>query len=119
MRASQHKRDKYQILLRDKINQIIRSSFNDTRLNFVSVTKVELNNDYTEAKVFWDSFNPQDKDAITASLKKVAGATRSHLGRLLTVRQVPVIVFVYDTQFESEQFIGQLLQAESLEGRTF
>ena len=107
------KKAKYEEQLLNEINTFLRRELADSRLTFVSVTKVELNKDYSQAKVFWDTFDNQRRGEIKKAVEGVAGKVRSLLAKVLTVRQVPTITFEYDSQFESEKKITQLLESEN------
>lgn len=111
------KKDKYQERLLNEVNSILRTQVSDPRLQFASATKVELNQDFSVAKVFWDSFDVSKKDDISKGLNAVKGKVRSLLASSLGVRHTPEIVFVYDSQFESEQEISNLLNSEKDNGK--
>ena len=106
------KKEKYQEGLIKEINLIFRSEIKDSRLTFVSITKVELNSDYSVAKVYWDTFDSSRKNEVSSSLNNVGGKMRSQLSKVLKIRQVPIISFVYDSQFEDELKIDQLLSGD-------
>lgn len=110
------KKEKYQEGLIKEINLIFRSDIKDSRLTFVSITKVELNNDYSVAKVYWDTFDASKRGDAKKALENVAGKVRGLLASRLRTRHTPIIEFYYDSQFESEKKIDSLLNSDSEKG---
>ena len=106
------KKEKYEEQLLNEINLFLRRELKDSRLSFVSITKVELNKDYSQAKVYWDTFDGQKRGDIKKAIDGVAGKVRSLLAKVLKVRQVPNITFEYDSQYEAELKISKILQEE-------
>ena len=51
----------------NELNMILRRDMNDTRLQFVSLTHVELSNDFSMAKVYWDTFDSGKRGDIKKS----------------------------------------------------
>ena len=94
------------------VSALLRTRFSDARLRFLSITKVELATDFSLARIYWDTFDEQKKDGVEEALSGVHGKMRSHLATYLKVRHTPQLKFIYDTQFESEKAITDLLQKE-------
>jgi ribosome-binding factor A len=85
----------------------------------MTFTKVDLNADYSDAIIYWDTFDPEKKISIEEALKSVTGKFRSSLASILNVRHTPSLNFKYDSQYESEQAITDLLHDETKKGRPF
>ena len=113
------KKIKYEERLMNEINSIFRTHFSDSRFKFVSVTKVEISPDYSHAKVYWDTFDSTKRGDIKEALGHVTGKLRTLLASELKVRAVPTLQFYYDSQFESEQHIASILEAEARIGKGF
>ena len=106
--------------LEDRIQQIVNTfvkTLSDSRLQFVTVTKVELTNDLSRAKIFWDTYDSSKKEEITQALKKVKGKVRTQLSINLKLKQAPEINLLYDNQFEEEAKIDDILKKEKDSGR--
>jgi ribosome-binding factor A len=112
MQKSPFKKEKLQDQILAEINRILRTETSDQRLRFVSITKVEVNKDYSVAKVFWDTFDSSKRGDANKALTKSVGRIRSLLAGILTLRKVPIITFEYDTRFEAEKYITDILEAE-------
>jgi ribosome-binding factor A len=109
-KANNFKKDKYEERLLNEINGLLRSGSNDPRLMRVSITKVELSPDYGYATVFWDTFDSGTRGDAKKAIEAASGRMRSELAKILKVRHVPGLTFVYDNQFEEEQKITDLIK---------
>ena len=89
----------------------------DSRLQFLTITKVELTNDLSRAKIFWDTFDSEKKPDITKALGSIKGKLRTQLALQLKIRQAPEVNIVYDNQYEEESKIDQILKDEKNSGR--
>jgi len=107
------KKEKFEERLLNEINSLLRTGISDSRLQRVSITKVELSPDYGYATVFWDTFDAGTRGDAKAAIESAAGRIRSELAKVLEVRHVPSISFVYDNQFEEEKKIMDLLKNDS------
>lgn len=103
----------------NELNMILRRDMNDTRFQFVGLTHVELSNDFSVAKVFWDTFDNGKRGDIKKALNSASGKLRSKLAGVLNVRHTPELSFLYDGQFEGERAISELLEKEAKDGKTY
>ncbi|MDA9793213.1 30S ribosome-binding factor RbfA [Bacteriovoracaceae bacterium] len=108
-RTSKHQKGKYEERIALEINQFLRTSFSDPRLKLITVTHVELNRDMSVAKVWWDTFDSGKRGDVKAAITGVAGKLRSMLTTVMKVRHIPILNFEYNSQFEDEMKITQLL----------
>jgi ribosome-binding factor A len=106
------KKEKYEERLLNEINSLLRSSTNDGRLARVSITKVELSPDYGYATVSWDTYDSGTRGDAKIAIEASSGRIRSELAKVLEVRHVPALTFIYDNQFEEENKITELLKKE-------
>lgn len=93
----------------NEINSSLRAVVNDPRLQFVSVTKVTLNGDFSEALCAWDTFDNSTRGDAKKAIMKVASRMRGIISQKLELRHTPRLTFVYDDQFECEKNITELL----------
>ncbi len=113
------KKVKFEERILNELNLILRQDLNDTRLQFASLTKVELSSDLSVAKVYWDTFDPDKKEVIAKAFSSAESKMRSSLANVLKVRHTPELKLVYDKQFESEQAINEILGEEAKNGKSF
>ncbi len=112
-RGNKFSKIKYEERVRDEINLALRREFADPRLMNVSVTHVELTQDYSHAKVYWDTFNAGTRGDAKEAIESTAGKMRKVLSTKMEVRQIPEIQFIYDSQYEDESKISKLLKDSS------
>ncbi len=119
MSGKAYKKEKYGERILNELNAILRREISDSRLKFASITKVELNCDCSTAKVYWDTFDANKRGEIKKAMQSAEGRMRSLLCKALQVRTVPVIELIYDSQFEEEQKISEILNDEEKIGKSF
>lgn len=112
-RGNKFSKIKYEERVRDEINLALRREFTDPRLMNVSVTHVELTQDYSHAKVYWDTFNATTRGDAKAAIEATAGRMRKLLASKMEVRHTPEIHYIYNSQFEDSNKIDQLLKDRS------
>lgn len=112
-RGNKFSKTKYEERVRDEINLALRREFSDSRLANVSVTHVELTQDYSHAKVYWDTFNASKRGDAKEAIESTAGRMRKILASKMEVRHTPELHFIYNSQFEDELKITRLLDSES------
>ena len=109
---------KYQEKLLHEVNRLLRKDFRDPRLQFVSATHVELNVDYSVAKVYWDTFDSSSRESIEKAINSIAGRMRTEIAKNSNLRHTPALEFVYNSQFEDEMKIDELLKQDKREDQT-
>lgn len=94
--------------IKQEIADILMKKIKDPRIGFVTVTDVELSDDLRNAKVFVSIYGG-DKEETFKGLKSAAPYIRSELGRRMTMRCLPEILFRYDSTVEQGAHIMELL----------
>lgn len=112
-RGNKFSKIKYEERVRDEINLALRREFADPRLFNVSVTHVELTQDYSHAKVYWDTFNASTRGDAKTAIEATSGRMRKLLADKMKVRHTPEIHYVYNSQFEDSNKIDLLLKDSS------
>lgn len=83
--------------IRMEVADILMRKIKDPRVRSVTVTDVELTNDLRIARVFVTALGSDEETKhVFAGLAKASGYVRSELGRRLTLRYLPEVVFVKD-----------------------
>lgn len=116
---STFKKEKFEERILLELNSALRSEFSDSRLQFASFTKVELNTDYSEAIVYWDTFDASKRGDIKKAIDGIRGKLRAVLSSKLQVRHTPNLTIKYDSQYESQKSIEELLSSEAKNGKSF
>lgn len=112
-RGNKFSKVKYEERIRDEINLALRREFADPRLMNVSVTHVELTQDYSHAKVYWDTFDASKRGDAKEAIESTTGRMRKLLSAKMIVRHTPELHYLYNSQFEDESKITKLLEDSS------
>lgn len=94
--------------MKQEIADILMRKIKDPRIGFVTVTDVELSDDLRNAKVFVSIYGG-DKEETFKGLNSAATFIRSELGRRMTMRCIPEILFRFDDTVERGAHIMELL----------
>ncbi|SHH18526.1 30S ribosome-binding factor RbfA [Clostridium grantii] len=97
--------------MRKEISDIIRNDINDHRLTaMVSVTKVDVTNDFKYAKVFVSVFGSEEsqKESLQA-LKSATGLIRREVGHRVKLRITPEIIIELDESIKQGMHINSIL----------
>jgi ribosome-binding factor A len=101
-----------------ELADLIRNEIKDPRVGMLTLTGVEVSQDYAHAKVFYTSLRGEnDNFLISNGLEHAAGFLRSQLSHRLKLRVVPQLHFVYDNSIERGVRLSQLIdEAVAREG---
>jgi ribosome-binding factor A len=93
-----------------EISDILMTEAKDEDLKFVTITSMDLANDLSYAKVYFQTLN-EDKEKITKELNAASGFIRSVLKkRKLDIRIMPELKFIYDDSMEYGNNIDSLIE---------
>jgi ribosome-binding factor A len=96
--------------IRMEVADILMRKIKDPRVRSVTVTDVELTSDLRIARVFVTAMGADaEKREIFTGLAKASGFVRSELGRRLTLRYLPEVVFIKDVSGPRGDRVLQLL----------
>ena len=94
---------------REKIATILMMEISDPRLDLVTVTGCEVSVDRSVCKV-WVSADPDSYDEVLEGLQSAKGRIRSLLGRSLTWKVTPELIFQIDRSTDEAQRIAEALK---------
>ena len=99
-----------QEILRE-VNDIIRNTVRDPRVEGVTITDVELTGDLQQATIYYTSLDDSDKakEEVQEGLEKASGLIRSGVSEHLTTYHSPELLFARDESIESGNRIDELL----------
>lgn len=93
-----------------EISDILMTEAKDEDLKFVTITSMNLANDLSYAKVYFQTLN-EDKEKITKELNEASGFIRAILKkRKLDIRIMPELKFIYDDSMEYGNNIDSLIE---------
>ena len=97
--------------IRRSLAQLIHDEVKDPGVGMVTLTAVELSPDLAHARVFFTALVDDDaaQRASEAALQRAAGFLRRELGRLVKLRLVPDLQFVYDHSVDHGRRLSALI----------
>jgi ribosome-binding factor A len=103
--------------IREEISSILLQEINDPRIQFVSITRVEVSADLQHAKVYVSILgSDQKREEAFEGLKSARGYIQKKLGKKIRLRYMPEITFKMDTSIDHGMHIFELLQKMKKEG---
>jgi ribosome-binding factor A len=83
----------------------------DPRATFVTVTRVELTNDLSLAKVYYSVMGDDaDRSKAAHMLEHARGFVQRQVARVLHMRRMPALRFEYDDSIETAAHIDQVIR---------
>jgi ribosome-binding factor A len=107
---TEHRAERLRELIKHEFGDILQRELKDPRIGFVSVTDVEVSNDYSHVKVFVSVLGDDAaKAAAIAGLESAKGFIRTELGRRIRLRHTPELHITVDNSIERGSRIMELL----------
>jgi len=97
-------------LIHTHLTDLLERKVHDPRLEMVTVSDVVVTPDVLRADVHFSVLGGTEAQAeAQAGLESAAGWLRRELGRRLRLRNIPELVFHYDTSLERGEHIASIL----------
>jgi ribosome-binding factor A len=85
----------------------------DERLEFVTITGIEVDNELNRAHVYFDSLSGEDgDDEIVEALGEHRARLQSSVGRQIRAKKTPILDFRPDVALRSAERIDDILRAD-------
>lgn len=90
--------------------ELIQLEVKDPRVGLVTLTGVEVTQDYAHAKVYFTTMGTADQVSLAqAGLERAAGFLRSQLAHRMKLRVMPQLHFIHDTSVEHGVRLSRLI----------
>lgn len=99
--------------VRDALAEVFRFDLKDSRLNFLSITGVDVSPDLHLARVFVSGLNEDETKAAIKQLHEIRGKVRHFLGQRIRLRYTPELDFRYDDTPLRASRIESILQGSA------
>ena len=104
--------------IRMEVADILARKTKDPRVEFVTVTDVDLTADLRVARVYVTSLREGQSDEVALQgLSSAVGFVRGELGRRLELRYTPEVIFCIDPSRQHGSRIDKLLDSLQKEGK--
>ena len=102
--------------IHETVSSILSRGLNDPRIGFVTIIAVEVIDDLSLARIYFTVIGDDDaKKNSEAGLNSAKGFIRKELGRVLTIRHIPELIFKYDHSQEYGNRIDTILRESASE----
>ena len=103
--------EKVQEAIKQELSKMLLMDIKDPRIQFVTITGVELTDDMSIAKVYVSLYGPEkDHEAAWQGLNKALGFMRTEIAKRIRLRFAPNLILVTDTSMEYSAHIEGLLK---------
>lgn len=108
---AEHRNERIRELIKSEFSSILQRDLKDPRIGFVSVTDVEVSNDYSHVKIFVSVYGDEEsKKQTMEGLESAKGFIRSELGKRIRLRHTPEVHIIADNSIERGSRIFELLE---------
>ncbi len=95
---------------REEIGKLLMKGLKDPRIGFVTISRVEITNDLSYAKVYISVLgSDREKASSLIGLRNSSGFIRTYLGKALKIRKIPQLSFVLDESLDHAMHIEEIL----------
>ena len=93
-----------------ELAELVQLEVKDPRVGMVTLTGVEVSNDYAHAKVFFSLLGDQARvNEALKGLNSAAGFLRSQVAHRMKLRVMPMLHFMHDISIEQGARIDKLI----------
>jgi ribosome-binding factor A len=97
--------------IHETISSILSRGLNDPRIGFVTIIAVEITEDLSLARIYFTVIGDDAaKKNSEIGLNSAKGFMRKELGRVLTIRHMPELIFKYDHSQDYGNRIDSILR---------
>jgi ribosome-binding factor A len=111
-KKQEHKRSaKVAEAIRNELAGLLISKVADPRLQAANISRVEVTEDLSLARIFFTVFGDErERAAALKGFQKASGFMRSHLARELNLRFTPALQFRYDDKADKVSELEEIFQ---------
>ena len=103
--------DRINQFMKREISSMIQNDLQDPRLQFVTITNVDVSRDLSCARVHFSALGGAQKEqSVLAALNSAKGLIRKMIGQRIRLRLTPDLEFFYDKSIEYSSQIEQALE---------
>ena len=87
--------------IKQRLAEVLQRDLADPKLGLVTITRVELDKEFTQCKAYWSVIAPTGKEDqarrdSTAVLERARGFCQREMGKVLHTRTIPHLRFLFD-----------------------
>jgi ribosome-binding factor A len=87
--------------IHERVAYCVEFELKDPRATFITITRVEISDDLSSAKIFYSVYGTEgDKSRTAHMLEDATGFVKKQVGRVLQTRRIPALRWIYDDSIE-------------------
>lgn len=101
---------KVEVKIQRILSELLSLKVNDPRLKKVIISDVRVTKDISTAKVYFIILNKQyESQQIELILKKATGFLKKEMSNQLSLKKLPNLIFIYDTNEQEALYMNNLI----------
>ena len=97
--------------IQERVAYCVEFELKDPRATFITITRVELSDDLSSAKIFYSVYGTEgDKSRTAHMLEDASGFVRKQVARILKMRRIPALRWIYDDSIERTAEMNKAIQ---------
>ncbi len=101
--ANARAKAKIEARIRERAAYCVQFELNDPRASFITITRVDVSNDLSSARIFYSVLgSDSDKSRTAHMLEAASGFIRKKVGRVLNTRKIPHLRWIFDDSIERQ-----------------
>lgn len=103
------KRAKLEKLLMEELAELLLKRLKDPRVENVVITRVELSEDMSRAKVYFTTLEEGKEEQAKRALEHSSTFLKAELFKRLRIRRLPELIFLFDRELKRMERIWERL----------
>ena len=95
--------------IHEAVAQALRAEVSDPRLQNVTITRVEITDDLSFARIYYTVRNDAEREKAAQAFERATPFLRSRVGQEVQLRVVPELSFRYDIGVDNTARVEELL----------
>lgn len=102
--------------IKHRLAEVLQRDIADPKLGFCTITRIELDSEFTICKAYWSVLAPTQKGEAKAKadteavLQRARGFCQREIGKALNTRTVPHLEFVFDEGIAGAIRVNQMIK---------
>lgn len=97
--------------IKQRLAEVLLRDLGDPHLGFVTITRIELDAEFTTCNAYWSVIGDDKQRAKSAEvLRRARGLCQREVGKSLHTRTIPHLEFVFDEGIAGAIRVNQLLR---------
>ncbi len=106
-----YRKERIQDFIRQEVSDIIQKEIKDPGLGFITIIDVKMTEDLKYAKIYYSVFGTdEEREKTVQALRRARGYIKHLLGKRISLRYMPDISFLLDTEEERARRVDELIE---------